>query len=171
VPKRLTHSVGSSDPAPDLDVSEIGRLVRQKRAADELSIRQAAAEARVSFSTLSRVETGAQPDLTTFMSLCAWLGADPARFLSPMTRRLQRPLDEAIEHLVTDPALSPEAAERIASVMRDLYGALAREDHTTEAKPMALHLRAASVMRPGVPERLASLLMDLRDALERSETP
>lgn len=167
MPKRLARAGDSETPAPDLDISELGRLVRQKRADEELSIRQAAAQARVSFSTISRVEAGAQPDLTTFTSLCAWLGVNPSRFFTPISRRAQTPLDEAIEHLVTDPALTSGAAERIASVMRDLYQALATQPSSTKtAKPLALHLRAATIMRPGVPERLASLLNDMREALE-----
>lgn len=166
VPKRLSR-VESEIPAPDLDISDLGRLVSEKRADEGLSMRQAADRARVSFSTLSRVEGGAQPDLSTFTSLCAWLGVDPSRFFTPIARRTQTPLDEAIEHLITDPALSPEAAERIADVVRDLHRALARQV-SKPSKPMAVHLRAASVMRPGVPERLASLLTDMRQALEQS---
>jgi hypothetical protein len=121
----------------------------------------------VSFSTLSRVADGAHPDLATFTSLCAWLGVDPGRFFAPTSRRNQTPLDEAIEHLVTDPALTPEAADRIASVVRDLYQALARQAPARSSAPLALHLRAASVMRPGAPERLAALLKDMRGALEQ----
>lgn len=168
MPKRLSRSNESETPSPDLDLSELGRLVRQKRKAEELSVRQAAALARVSFSTVSRVEDGAQPDLATFMNLCAWLGVEPSRFFNPIARRTQSPVEEAIEHLVTDPALTPDAAERIASVVRDLYRALADQTHAPPRAPMALHLRAASVMRPGVPERLASLLQDMREALEQS---
>lgn len=167
MPKRLSRSDESETPAPDLDVSELGRLVLQRRTDEQLSVRQAAALARVSFSTISRVEDGAQPDLATFMNLCVWLGVEPSRFFSQIARRTQTPLDEAIEHLVTDPALTPEAADRIVSVVRDLYRALARQAPTPAAIPMALHLRAASVMRPGVPERLASLLKDMREALEQ----
>jgi len=166
VPKRLSRSGASEVPPPDLDITELGRLAREKRGRDELSIRQAAAAARVSFSALSRVEAGAQPDLATFTSLCAWLGVDPAQFFAPTTRRSQTPLDEAIEHLITDPALSPEAAEQIASMVRTMYQALAEEASKPTVTPLAVHLRGAVVMRPGVPERLASLLRDMREALE-----
>jgi transcriptional regulator with XRE-family HTH domain len=168
VPKRLSHSDASEAPAPELDISELGRLIREKRTRDELSIRQAAAQARVSFSTLSRVEAGAQPDLATFTSLYAWLGVDPSQFFAPTTHRTQTPLDEAIEHLITDPALSPEAAEQIALMVRTMYQALAGQAPKPSVAPLAVHLRAASVMRPGVPERLASLLSDMREALEDS---
>ena len=166
MPKRLSRSRDAETPSPDLDMPELGRLVKQKRIDEELSVRHAADQARVSFSTISRVEAGQQPDLATFTSLCAWLGIDPSRFFAPTTRREQTPLDEAIEHLVTDPALSPAAAERIASVLRDLYSALATKVPSLGPEPLAVHLRAASVMRPGVPERLAALLRDMRQALE-----
>jgi transcriptional regulator with XRE-family HTH domain len=165
VPKRLSRSGGTEGPAPDLVIAELGRLIRQKRIDEGLSVRQAASQAQVSFSTVARVEAGAQPDLATFTSLCAWLGLEPSRFFMPTMRRVQSPLDQAIEHLVTDPALSPSAAERIASVVRDLYAALATSP-SPESKPIAVHLRAASVMRPGVPQRLASLLRDMRSALD-----
>ena len=168
MPKRLARSDASEAPPPELDISELGRLIRAKRAKDELSIRQAAADARISFSTLSRVEAGAQPDLATFTSLSAWLGVDPAKFFGPITHRTQTPLDEAIEHLVTDPALSPKAAEQIASMVRTMYQALADQAPKPPVAPLAVHLRAASIMRPGVPERLASVLRDMREALEDS---
>jgi anti-sigma factor RsiW len=74
-------------------------------------------------------------------------------------------VDQVASHLFADPRLAPEAAEWIAAVVRDLYAALAREQQ--EPPPLAMHLRAAPVMRPGVPERLAELLHNLRDALEQ----
>jgi transcriptional regulator with XRE-family HTH domain len=145
-----------------LAVEELGQLVKQHRG--HQSIRQAAAEAGVSFSTLSRVEAGAQPDLSTFLRLCAWLEVPPQRFFRAGPQRPASTIDEVSSHLFADPRLSAEAAERIAAVVRDLYAALARE--VQEPAPLAMHLRAAPVMRPGVPERLAGLLHDVRAALE-----
>ncbi|MFD8615312.1 helix-turn-helix domain-containing protein [Streptomyces sp. NPDC059631] len=147
-----------------LDIAELGRLLRERRGA--LSLRQAAAEAGVSFSTFSRVEAGAQPDLATFTRLCAWLGVAPSRFFTPVVERELSPLDQAITHLRTDPALSPDAAEKISSVLRDLYSALASA--TSPQRPaVACHLRATAVMRPGVSQRLSSLLTDMHDELQR----
>lgn len=142
---------------------ELGRLVKAHRG--HQSIRQAAAAAGVSFSTLGRVEAGAQPDLATFLRLCAWLGVPPERFFRAGAQRPASTVDEVTSHLFADPRLSAEAAERIAAVVRDLYAALAHE--VDEPAPLAMHLRAAPVMRPGVPERLAGLLRDLRGALDR----
>lgn len=147
-----------------LDIAELGRLLRERRGA--LSLRQAAAEAGVSYSTLSRVEAGAQPDLASFTLLCAWLGVPPSRFFTPVIEREVSPLDQAITHLRTDPRLSTDAAERISSILRDMYGALARESAPPRSV-VACHLRAAGALRPGVPQRLASLLTDMHDQLER----
>lgn len=147
-----------------LDVSELGRLLKERRG--KLSMRKAADEAGVSFSTWSRVEAGSQPDLATFTRLCAWLGVSPARFFNPVMERETSPLDQAISHLRTDPRLSDDAATKISSVLRDLYEALAR-DVTPARAPVACHLRATSVMRPGVPHRLAGILSDMHDELVR----
>jgi transcriptional regulator with XRE-family HTH domain len=167
VPRRVSRFADSEEPAPELEISELGRLIREKRSDQDLSIRKAAEAAHVSFSTLSRVEAGAQPDLSTFTSLCAWLGEDPARFFTPTATKVQSPLDAAIEHLVTDPALSDEAATRIANLVKDMYQMLTSSNTATKKDaPLAVHLRAANIMRPGVPERLASLLRDMRAELE-----
>ena len=145
----------------ELDLPELGVLLRDRRG--RLSIRQAAEDAGVSFSTLSRVEAGHQPDLATFLRLCAWLGVEPTRFLLPTASRPSTTIDAVTQHLTADPRLGTEAAETIAAVVRDMYAALARTGQ--EPEPLAVHLRAATVMRPGVPERLGSLLRDMRDAL------
>lgn len=147
-----------------LDLSQLAERLRERRGS--LSIRQAAQEAGVSFSTLSRVEAGAHPDLATFTRLCAWLGVSPSRFFTPVVEREISPLEEAITHLRSDPRLSAEAAAKIGSVLTDLYDALARD--VPEQKPLvACHLRADTVMRPGVQPRLASILQDIHAALEK----
>ncbi|MGW2695350.1 helix-turn-helix domain-containing protein [Streptomyces sp. NPDC001296] len=163
-PDLFTEEVPTAKEVEKLDVNELGSLLRERRG--KLSLRQAAAEAGVSFSTFSRVESGAQPDLATFTRLCAWLGAPPSRFFTPVVEREISPLDQAISHLRTDPRLSDEAAQKIGSVMRDLYSALAR-DVEPPRPAVACHLRATNVMRPGVPQRLAPLLSDMHDELRR----
>ncbi|TDD87339.1 XRE family transcriptional regulator [Actinomadura darangshiensis] len=145
-----------------LDIGHLGQQLKKRRG--QLSIRKAAAEAGVSFSTWSRIEAGGQPDLATFTLLCAWLGVSPARFFNPVTEREMSPLDQAIGHLQTDPRLTDDAAAKISSMLRDMYEALARNVAPTRP-PIACHLRAASVMRPGAPQRLAGILGDIHEAL------
>lgn len=146
-----------------LDVSQLGRLVRERRG--DQSLRQAALDAGVSFSTLTRVEAGAQPDLASFTRLCAWLGVPPSKFFAPMTARTVEPIEDFIAHLHADPRLRPEAAATITGVLREMYASLATGP-LPGAPLVACHLRAAPVMRPGVPGRLALLLSDVHKALE-----
>lgn len=149
--------------AERLDVAQFGEVIRSHRG--RRSMRQAAAEAGVSLSTISRVEAGSVPDLASFTALCAWAGVPPSRFFTPIAERQDTHIEVAIAHLKADPRLAPEHAGSIASVIRQMYDALATapEPHKTL---VACHLRAAAALRPGVPARLAAILVDLHDALE-----
>ena len=155
---------GASDTSPNverLDLTQLGAMLRERRG--KLSLRQAAAEAGVSFSTFTRIEAGAQPDLTSFTLLCGWLGVSPGQFFTPVTLREVAPIDEAIAHLASDPRLAPDAAGKIADMLRNMYDALAKAP--AQRQVVACHLRAASVLRPGVPQRLNSMLGEMHDKL------
>src|SRR2546430_5990836 len=88
------HETTRSAGAQGLNLTDLGRMLQDRRGA--LSIRQASADAGVSFSTCSRVEGGAHPDLATFTQLCSWLRVPPARFFNPVTEREITPLDHAV---------------------------------------------------------------------------
>lgn len=155
---------GASDTSPNverLDLTQLGAMLRERRG--KLSLRQAAAEAGVSFSTFTRIEAGAQPDLTSFTLLCGWLGVSPGQFFMPVALREVAPIDEAIAHLASDPRLEPDAAGKIADMLRNMYDALAKAP--SQRPVVACHLRAASVLRPGVPQRLNSMLGEMHDKL------
>ncbi len=62
-----------------LTIGDLGRLLAAKRG--NRGIRAAALDAGVSAATLSRVENGHVPDLSTFARLCKWLNRDPREFL------------------------------------------------------------------------------------------
>ncbi|WP_419927019.1 helix-turn-helix domain-containing protein [Candidatus Poriferisocius sp.] len=138
-------------------------MLRERRTSAGLSMRRAAETAEVSFMTWSRVEAGSQPDLRTFLRLCAWLRLPPETFLISAAPRKSETPDLVLRHLLTDPRLEQDAASRIASVVRDMYEALAREP--SHPPTVACHLRAASVLRPGVADRLGTLLQDMRSKL------
>ena len=164
------HDDGTATPrdlpaeVESLDTTALGELVRERRGTQ--SLRQTADEVGVSFSTLTRVEAGAQPDLTSFAKICAWLGIAPSRFFTPVAERDIDPLEQAITHLHQDPRLTPDAANSMADMLKQMYVVLARS--TPQTKPLvACHLRAASTMRPGVPHRLSSLLTEMHSGLER----
>jgi transcriptional regulator with XRE-family HTH domain len=59
---------GAARQRQQLDVAALASALRERRLLHRQSIRQAAAEAGVSFSTWSRVEDGAQPDLSSFLA-------------------------------------------------------------------------------------------------------
>lgn len=147
-----------------ISTQALGEMLRERRAASGLSMRRAADAAEVSFMTLSRVEAGAQPDLATFLRLCAWLHVPPETFfISAAPRKTETP-EVILQHLLADPRLGQEAAARIASVVDDMYAAFAREP--THPPAVSCHLRAASVLRPGVAGRLGQLLHDMQIRLK-----
>ncbi len=155
--------IGSPDASgvEQIDLAQLGILLRERRGA--LSLRQAAAEVGLSFSTFTRVEAGAQPDLTSFTLLCGWLGVSPAQFFMPVPERRVAPIDEVIAHLSADPRLEADAASKIASVLRNMYDVLAKAP--TQRPVVACHLRAAAALRPGVPHRLNTILGVMHDRL------
>jgi transcriptional regulator with XRE-family HTH domain len=148
-----------------LDLSNLARMLKERRGS--LSLRQAAAEAGVSFSTFTRVEAGSQPDIVSFTKLCAWLGVSPSEFFTSITVRQMSRVEDIVHQVRTDPTLSKGSAEHIANMIRQLYSVLSKP---RELKQDNLRvIRAASMLRPGTPARFRALIVDLEAALvERS---
>ena len=97
-----------------LPIQELGRLIAKKRGSR--GIRSAAAEAGVSSATLSRVENGNIPDLTTFAKICRWLEVDPATYLGVETSA--KPSAEgAVVHFRKKKTFSPETAASLAELI------------------------------------------------------
>lgn len=66
----------------------LGALIRDKRAREGLSLRDASEQSGVAFSTLGRLENGANPSLQVDRKVRAWLGgAEPVLPAPPMTLR------------------------------------------------------------------------------------
>ena len=151
----MEHS--STDPLDDL-----GPLLLRRRSDLGLSLREVSAQSHVPVATLSRVEQGRTPDLATFRRLVEWLGLPPERFLQPTARAVSTP-DAIGEHLRLDPNLSPEDAEKIASLVRTMYDALQQQE-----RRLAVHLRAAKTFTPAAMRALTDLLTDMQEALEAS---
>lgn len=143
----------------ELELGDLGRLVRAERSRREVSLREAALALGIPFNTLARVEKGHVPDLPKFKRLVEWCGADINQFFEIQEKATTTP--EAIaEHLRTDRNLPPAAAERIAGIVEDLYQALARPQEVA-----AVHLRAAKTFRPEAARALGDMLNDLNQAL------
>ena len=140
---------------------ELGPRLAARRSELKLPVREAAAQAKVPPATYSRVENGRMPDLETFRRLVAWLGVPPETFFEPAVATSSTPAVIA-EHLHADPALPPDAAERIASLVTELYTSLAKREQR-----VAVHLRAAKTFTPLALQKLTTLLDDLQEGLER----
>lgn len=144
-------------------LQELGVFIRQKREDEELSLRDAAKRCGVGFNTLARVERGHIPDLETFQRIVEWLGVPAGDFFGDGPRRTESTPDVIAEHLQSDPALPPEAARKMAAIMREMYGALAARGG------VAVHLRAAKTFKPGASHLLAGLLRDMHAAIESGD--
>lgn len=143
-------------------LGDLGALLSQRRAELGLGLRDASRQAGVPVATMSRVEQGRTPDLATFRRLVEWLGVPPERFFKP-TERTENTPDAISTHLKTDPALSPEAADKIAGIVRDLY-----ESYAVRERRLAMHLRAAKTFTQPAMRLFAELLDEMQETLDSS---
>ena len=65
----------------NIDVSALAAAIKAKRQVTTKGLRQAASGIGASASTLSRIERGKPPDLSTYVRLCQWLGVPMERFV------------------------------------------------------------------------------------------
>lgn len=66
-----------------LDTWKFSSAMRQKRSVDlRIDIRAASQQIGISASTLSRIENGKTPDVTTYARCCSWLGVDMILFFT-----------------------------------------------------------------------------------------
>lgn len=141
-------------------LEDLGQRVKARRDDLHLSLRDASAEIGVSFNTLSRVERGHLPDLENFRRISRWLGdADGEGEVTGESTP-----EMVATHLKTDPLLPPEAADRIAAIVKDLYQALARPP-----ADVPLHMRAAKTFTPDAARLLADVLSRMHRRLVEEE--
>ena len=150
--------------AGKLSLGDLGQLVLAERTRRGMSLREAALATDIPFNTLARVEKGHVPDLPKFKRLVEWCGADIQQFFE-IHERATATTDVIAQQLRADPNLPPEAAERIAGIVDDLYQVLARPQEIA-----AVHLRAARTFRPEAANALGTLLNDLNRVLVEEAT-
>ena len=146
-------------------LGDLGSLVKERRAQERLSLRDAADQIGISFNTLARIEGGHIPDLEIFRRVIGWLGLPIASFFSDAETRSATTPEVIAQHLRADTALPTEAATRIAAIVQDLYAALAQPTRTT-----ALHLRASRTFKPAAAQALADILRDIDASLAGEST-
>lgn len=65
----------------EFDSKEFSRQIKTKRIIElNVGLRDIAKKAKVSISTLSRVENGKIPDMLSLINICNWLSSSPASF-------------------------------------------------------------------------------------------
>ena len=148
-------------PSNSLSINDLGKLLRDHRKTRGIGLRTAADEVGVAFNTFARVERGHIPDIETFSRLARWLGRSPADFFDRETGSAESTPDAIEAHLRGDRALSPQAAERIAGIVREFYAFLARPDEVA----VAYHLRAARTMQREASKIFTEVLTEMHEAL------
>ena len=133
-----------------LKAEDLAKLLKDRRDMKGIGLRAAAGEAGVSFNTFARVEKGHVPDIETFSRLARWLGRSPADFLGQGSITSDSTPDLIETHLRGDPALSSDAAGRIAGIVREFYDQLAKPKevaiacHLGVVAPLWLRAKSAS---------------------------
>lgn len=61
-----------------MDIEDLAPLLLRRRG--NMGVRAAAKEIGISPATLSRIEKGHVPDVSTLEKVCAWIGEEPAKF-------------------------------------------------------------------------------------------
>ena len=121
VSNRNVTSETPDETRPGISLRQLGERVRSERG--DRGIRDAAKEINVSPATLSRIERGYLPDLTTFGKLCRWLKLDPAEILGIDVGKRQDessgrvPAATALVHLRAEPTVDPELATALAQMI------------------------------------------------------
>jgi len=120
-----------------IDIVALGLAIKRKREELNLSLREVADEARVSASTLSRIENGTgRPDAETIGRLSDWLNLPIERLLkrthsedNTIVIRTNESTPDIIEaYLRADPNLSPETATAMAEMLRVAYNQFGKKD-------------------------------------------
>jgi transcriptional regulator with XRE-family HTH domain len=150
----------------DPNTPELGGALNAERRKRRLSLREVSYETGISVNTLSRVERGYLPDLTNYQRLIDWLGVPADTFLK--TSKQESPtgtLDLVARHFRTDPALTPEAADKLTALVQDMYHRL-----VSERPRLTAHMRSAQTFTPAAGTLLADILSDMQATLENEET-
>ncbi len=96
-------------------MEELSLKLKQQRG--NRGIRAVASEIGIGHATLSRIESGKQPDLDTFIKICKWLKIDPNSILG--FRKKQSTENEAmpIAHFRAEKTMSTTTATHLADLI------------------------------------------------------
>jgi transcriptional regulator with XRE-family HTH domain len=153
------------DPASAaVDITELAALLRERRSRAGMSLREVSAETGVPLATLSRVESGRLPDLTTFRNIVVWLGVPPERFFPTPRVRNETTPDAIAQVLRSDSLLSETAREQLTLTFSQMYTML-----TVKEQPVQVYLRSHRLFTPAAGDQLANILNQILQALTHEE--
>jgi transcriptional regulator with XRE-family HTH domain len=108
-----------------MNVKELSLHVKEKRGSR--GVREVAKEIGISIATLSRIESGKQPDLQNFTKICRWLGIEPNTILgfSSMDEDCADTVVPSVTyaHLRADREMSPETVQKLADLIMSVQKA------------------------------------------------
>lgn len=103
-----------------IDIVKFAQLVKNKRG--KRNLRDIANEiGEVSISTLSRIEQGKIPDLSTYMKICEWLEVSTSEFESNPKTTEKNHKQEIFFHLRADQSLSQDVSDALAKMIELAY--------------------------------------------------
>ncbi len=144
---------------------QLGDLLKTTRRGRRLSLRDVSDETGVSVNTLSRVERGHLPDLKNYQRLVDWLGVPADTFLEATQPESPTGTPDLVaRHFRSDQNLTPDAVEKLTSMVHDMYNKL-----VSERPRLAVHMRSAKTFTPEAGVLLADILSDMQAALDAEE--
>jgi len=111
-----------------LETSKLAEMLRMKRGSRGL--REAAKEISktagpISSSTLSRIEQGNIPDITTYITICSWLEV-PTNYFTESGKEEYSPQKQILAHLRADKDLPKETAIALVQMINLAYEGLGK---------------------------------------------
>jgi transcriptional regulator with XRE-family HTH domain len=110
----------------EVDMKLVGDLVRQKRKRENMSLREAAVQVRISAPTLQRVETGQLPTASVLVRVADWLGVKVDDLRQRPSESPRGTVAQIEIFLRADPNLDRKAAAAIANIVREVYDGLVK---------------------------------------------
>lgn len=124
---------------PSVKVKVLGRLIRSKRKAENLTLSQAEQDSGVSAATLSRLERqvdsankGVTPGTRTLTALARWLEVPVEQFLEvELPQRTRQSTPDIVEtYLRADRNLDPDKAAALGEMFRLAYEQFSKSSTT-----------------------------------------
>ena len=98
-----------------ISLENFGPMLKKKRGGR--GIREVSREIGISTATLSRVENGKLPDLTTFPKACKWLGVNPGDVLGFKAEKIDSSNQTVNAHFRAEKNISPETANALGEMI------------------------------------------------------